>query len=80
MWRIYLPWPTWLEGIAVLRASAVEHQRRHAELMQARLDQSLAEDDPVAPAYTGNSVSRSIRLAWVRLGISPPATRSRHHR
>ena len=72
MWRIYLPWPTWLEGIAVLRASAVEHQRRPTELMHVRRDETPANVGEPCLSLSDDVVLRAVNGACVQLELRLP--------
>jgi hypothetical protein len=72
MWRICWPWHTWLDVIAVLRESAVAHQREHADLIQARLDETPADVAEPSLSLSDDVVLRSVNYAAVRLGLHLP--------
>jgi hypothetical protein len=72
MWRICWPWQTWLEVIAVLRESTLAYSRQHADLIQARLDETPAEVAEPCLSLSDDDVLRSVNYAAVRLGLHLP--------
>ena len=55
-----------------LARSAVAHQRLHAELIQARLDETPADVPEPCLSVSHDVVLRSVNVAAVRLGLHLP--------
>jgi hypothetical protein len=73
MWRICWSWQTWLEVIGFLRKSGEAYNRQHADLIQARLDETPADVAEPCLSLTDDVVLRSVNVAAVRLGLRLPA-------
>jgi hypothetical protein len=75
MWTMELPFETWRAIIDALRATNIPYKRQHANEIEAKLDETPADQTLVRMSFGDDIYLRSVNWACVQLGIPRPTQR-----